>query len=281
MATSEQTLQRPHYRKHHVIYKTTCKITNKFYIGMHSTDDLNDCYFGSGKIVHASVKKYGIENHVTEILEHLPNRAALCSREEELITDEIRNDPLCMNIARGGIGNYPGKPVPEETRKKLSEVMKGRKITWADKISAAHTGMKRSREAVEKQRAKVTGRIQSDEERKMRSDAVKDLPAYHSKPVIIYGIEYADAIKASRDLGLTPKQVYNKLHSKYNLDFQYKDSPKEPKQKIAPCSKAVEVDGVVYPNMAAAHKALGITKKMLAIRLKSDKYPNFKFCDVA
>ncbi|MFA9263238.1 MAG: hypothetical protein ACEQSB_08035, partial [Undibacterium sp.] len=61
-------------KKYHYIYKTTCKITNKFYVGMHSTDNLEDGYLGSGKILGYSRKKHGDENHVREILEYLPSR---------------------------------------------------------------------------------------------------------------------------------------------------------------------------------------------------------------
>jgi hypothetical protein len=56
------------------IYKTTNLITDKFYIGMHSTNNLNDGYLGSGKILRYSVKKYGAENHKIERLEFFENR---------------------------------------------------------------------------------------------------------------------------------------------------------------------------------------------------------------
>ncbi len=47
-------------RKYHIIYKTTCTITNKFYVSMHSTDNLEDGYQGSGKRLKYSVNKHGI-----------------------------------------------------------------------------------------------------------------------------------------------------------------------------------------------------------------------------
>ena len=52
----------------HYMYKTTCVITKRYYIGIHSTSNINDDYLGSGKRLRYSVRKYGIENHVKEIL---------------------------------------------------------------------------------------------------------------------------------------------------------------------------------------------------------------------
>lgn len=91
-------------RKYHYIYKTTCLITNKFYVGMHSTDNLEDGYLGSGKILRYSLKKHGAENHKREILELLPSREALKLREAELVNDSLLSNSLCMNLKYGGEG---------------------------------------------------------------------------------------------------------------------------------------------------------------------------------
>jgi hypothetical protein len=93
-------------KKHHVIYKTTCLITDRYYIGMHSTDNLNDGYLGSGKRLWRSIRKHGKENHVYEILEHLLSREALKLREAELVNHELLEDKQCMNIALGGHGSW-------------------------------------------------------------------------------------------------------------------------------------------------------------------------------
>lgn len=93
-------------RKYHYIYKTTCSITGKFYIGMHSTDDLNDGYVGSGKILWHSIRKHGKENHHTEILEYLQSREELKLREAQLVNHELLNNSLCINLKLGGEGGW-------------------------------------------------------------------------------------------------------------------------------------------------------------------------------
>ncbi len=105
-------MQRANQRKYHYIYKII-RDDGRYYIGMHSTDDpddlddlddLNDGYFGSGKKITRSIKKHGKEKHSKEIIEFLSTRKELKAREEEIITEEMRNDPLCMNLAPGGGG---------------------------------------------------------------------------------------------------------------------------------------------------------------------------------
>lgn len=94
--------------QYHYIYKTTCNVTNRFYFGMHSTDNLNDGYLGSGQRLWKSINKHGKENHSIEILEFLPNREALMKREAELITEYMLKDPNCMNLIYGGTGGNVG-----------------------------------------------------------------------------------------------------------------------------------------------------------------------------
>jgi hypothetical protein len=93
-------------RKYHYIYKTTCLITNKYYIGMHSTDNLEDGYQGSGTILARSIRRHGRENHQTEILELLPSREELKVRERELVNEQLLEDEMCMNLALGGQGGW-------------------------------------------------------------------------------------------------------------------------------------------------------------------------------
>jgi hypothetical protein len=93
-------------RKYHFIYKTTCSVNGKYYYGMHSTDNLEDGYLGSGTKLWHSIKKHGIENFKIEILEFCLDRESLKQREAELITEEMLNDPMCMNLKLGGEGGW-------------------------------------------------------------------------------------------------------------------------------------------------------------------------------
>jgi len=93
-------------KQYHFIYKTTNILSGKYYIGMHSTNDLEDGYLGSGKRLRYSLNKYGDENHKREILEYCKTRDELKSREEEIITlNEIAKKD-CMNLKVGGGGGF-------------------------------------------------------------------------------------------------------------------------------------------------------------------------------
>ena len=93
-------------KKYHFIYRTTCTVTGKFYVGMHSTDNLEDGYLGSGKILGYSRHKYGDENHVREILEYLQSREELKQREKEIVNEQLLSDPLNINLKYGGDGGW-------------------------------------------------------------------------------------------------------------------------------------------------------------------------------
>ena len=92
--------------EYHYIYKVVCKISGKYYIGMHSTSNLEDGYFGSGKVLKRSLNKYGKENHAFEIIEYLPDRSSLKLREKELVNESLLQDPKCMNLQLGGGGGF-------------------------------------------------------------------------------------------------------------------------------------------------------------------------------
>jgi hypothetical protein len=91
-------------KTYNYIYKTTYKNSGKYYVGMHSTDNLNDGYIGSGKIIRYAIKRYGKDNFIFEIIEFLPDRKSLIQREIEIVNKELLSDINCVNIVEGGSG---------------------------------------------------------------------------------------------------------------------------------------------------------------------------------
>jgi len=89
-------------KQHNIVYKRTCLINNKIYIGVHCTDDLNDGYMGSGLYFKRALEKYGKENFKSEILYDVET-AELAFFIEELLVDEdfIKRDDN-YNLRGGG-----------------------------------------------------------------------------------------------------------------------------------------------------------------------------------
>lgn len=69
---------------------------------MHSTNDLDDDYFGSGYRIQASIKKYGRQNHILETIEWCSSRELLAQREKLIVNDELLKDEKCLNVVIGG-----------------------------------------------------------------------------------------------------------------------------------------------------------------------------------
>ena len=89
-------------QKYHYFYKITNTINNHFYYGIHSTNDLNDGYMGSGSRLKIAIKKYGIENFSKEIIKFFNNREELAKYESEIVIESLVHDPNCYNMVVGG-----------------------------------------------------------------------------------------------------------------------------------------------------------------------------------
>lgn len=93
-----------HEYKYHIIYKTTNLINNKIYVGMHSTDNLNDGYLGSGWILKQAIKKHSKENFKREVLLVLPSRKEAREIEALLVDTEFISRQNTYNLQEGGMG---------------------------------------------------------------------------------------------------------------------------------------------------------------------------------
>jgi hypothetical protein len=91
-------------KKHNYLYKVTCNIDNTIYIGVHSTDNLNDGYKGSGTLLKRKVAKHGWENFTKEILQDYPTRKEMLNAEKEHVNDSFLKLEHVMNLVAGGGG---------------------------------------------------------------------------------------------------------------------------------------------------------------------------------
>lgn len=110
-------------KKYNYIYLITNNINGKIYIGKHSTDDLNDDYMGSGKILYKAKQKYGLENFTKEYLAFSDTEEKL-NWLEKFYIKKYNAKETGYNLTDGGDGVI-GHIDSDETRLKKSLSHKG------------------------------------------------------------------------------------------------------------------------------------------------------------
>jgi group I intron endonuclease len=148
-----------------VIYKTTNLINNKIYIGkrIFSREKFfKNKYYGSGKLLKESIKKYGIENFSREVLEEVDNDF-LDEREIYWIEKyNANNKEIGYNLTKGGNSKYGRKigTMSDETKKKISSSVS----RYLSENGHPFQNKNHKEEAKEKIRRKLKGRKLSKEQ---------------------------------------------------------------------------------------------------------------------
>ena len=88
--------------KFNYFYKITNNLNGNFYYGIHSTNNIDDGYMGSGLKLKRAFKKYGIENFSKEIIKFFDTREELSDYEADVVTEVLVNDSNCYNTSLGG-----------------------------------------------------------------------------------------------------------------------------------------------------------------------------------
>jgi hypothetical protein len=146
---------------YHYLYKITCLINQRYYIGMHSTERLDDNYLGSGLVIRKSIKKHGAAQHVKEILIYCSSREELKYKEQDIVNETLLKDPLCMNLKIGGEGGG----------------QKGLKRSTATKINMSRArremianGWKMPKKSIDKMKSKLKSRKHTLETKRKMSN---------------------------------------------------------------------------------------------------------------
>ena len=146
----------------YTVYMHTNKVNDKKYIGITKTNPKERWKNGLGyktQIFYRAIQKYGWDNFKHEILFEKLNKEEAEQKEIELIAFyKSDNKDFGYNVNHGG--NCIGT-MSEATRRKLSNAFKGRKLTpeWLEHRTKAQTGLKRSKETVDKIRAAASVKV--------------------------------------------------------------------------------------------------------------------------
>lgn len=91
---------------YYYVYKITNKINGHYYYGVHSTNNLNDSYLGSGVLLKKAIKKYGRGVFDKEIIKFFDTMYEAYKYESEIIKlEDILSDD-CYNTTAGGNGMF-------------------------------------------------------------------------------------------------------------------------------------------------------------------------------
>jgi len=155
-----------------IVYKTTCKVNGKFYIGKHTTTDINDGYLGSGTTIRRAIAKYGYENFEREVLGVYDTEDEAYAAEAEIVTKDLMESELCYNNRTGGDGNYLQS---ENTKQSISKT-----LTGTVKTDATKAKMSEARKGVN---TWSKGRVRAQWERDKISKTMKGRPCLNGDAV--------------------------------------------------------------------------------------------------
>lgn len=105
----------------YTVYKTTHLESGKTYIGMHTTQNPNDRYLGSGTLISRAIKKYGRDAFVKEVLFVFSSPEEMIAKEKELVTEEfvLRDDTFNLNVGGDGGWFRCNKAISSEKRAEI------------------------------------------------------------------------------------------------------------------------------------------------------------------
>jgi hypothetical protein len=89
-------------KKYNYVYRIINSLNGMEYIGVHSTDNIDDKYFGSGTYLRNAIQKYGIKNFTKEIIQYFDCRELALTKEKEIVSEDFVKRCSVYNLVLGG-----------------------------------------------------------------------------------------------------------------------------------------------------------------------------------
>lgn len=100
----------------YIVYETRNLVNGKIYVGVHKTPtpDAFDGYFGTNKLLHRAIKKYGKASFSRKTLYEFNSPEEAYEKEKDIVDESFISREDTYNLSPGGIGNsLLGKQVTE------------------------------------------------------------------------------------------------------------------------------------------------------------------------
>ena len=226
------------------IYKITNCLNSKIYIGKDTTSNPN--YYGSGVILKNSIKKYGIDNFIKEVIDTAESKEELSEKEKYWISHYNSTDKsIGYNISKGGDGGdtISSNPNRDEINKKVSDSSLTRGKTYEEaygkekaeeykrKLSESHKykGPRKKKKKPTKEDGRKTRWKGYYENKKEYSDLLfKNILEKIRKVGVISNIEEIENLKKNRGkFGISYiKDFYKKFYEFENAIMGYYEKKK-------------------------------------------------------
>lgn len=239
-----------------VAYVLTDVVTGTFYVG--STGNFN-----ARLSSHKSKLNKGIhDNHIFQRsfsgwhniqIEYIdfPTLDAARQHEQSLL-DYHAGDPLLSNIGTGSTSLW-GNGMPEEYRQNLIESSRryARQPQNVERVRKMNFERPREQVLANMAKARAAQGPASEETRRRMSES------WHLRG------------------GISPetRRKMNEANARREVHF----SPTARARQLEVCRKAIVIEGVFYPSIAAAAKVLGLGESTIRYRLKSENRPDWNY----
>lgn len=199
-------------RKIHYLYCIENKVNSKIYVGVHSTENFDDGYMGSGVALRKAINKYGIENFEKSIIKFFGSSDEMYLAESEIVDTQFVNSPLTYNMKIGGFGGWNPR-----TKKHTAETIAKMRISGSGENNGfygkTHTSESKAKiiSYLKTREIKDSHRKTMSEKHSGENNPMFGITPHNAKAVVYNGVEYKSIAAAARAAGIN----YSTFKRKY------------------------------------------------------------------